>query len=200
MTIGIIITTLILLLIIVISPVLIVGIKLRNIKEKELLKNVLTIISTINLIAILVITCLWISPIKNNDLKISKTEKKEAVTLTNAGFNEVSLDEYLTLVNSSEKSIVLVARPTCGYCEKFTPILKEAMEDLDITVNYIDTDKLTSEEDFNKFTSSVSYLTENEWGTPLVMIVQNGTVVADNQGYVELDQIKEFFTNNGFGN
>ena len=72
------------------------------------------------------------------------------------------------------------------------------MDDMDLTINYVDTDKF-SNDDWDTFYASLSYLNENEWGTPLTLIVQNGEVVDVNQGYVELDTIKTFFSNNGFG-
>ena len=51
----------------------------------------------------------------------------------------------------------------------------------------------------SSFTESLDYLKSEQWGTPLTLIVQNGEAIAENNGYVELDTIKEFFTNNGFG-
>ena len=72
------------------------------------------------------------------------------------------------------------------------------MEDMDLTINYVNTDNF-SEEDWGTFTDSLDYLSTEEWGTPLTLIVQNGDSVAENNGYVELDSIKEFFKNNGFG-
>lgn len=114
-------------------------------------------------------------------------------------FNEVTLDEYLQLLNGSEKSIVLIARPTCYYCEKFAPILKEAMEDMNLTINYIDTDKLSSD-DMDKLEDSASFFKKESesWGTPTVLIVQNGDSIADNEGYTDLTSIKKFFSDNGY--
>ena len=131
-------------------------------------------------------------------LKSTNEEKKEKVTLDTAGFNKVSVDEFINLVNSETQSIVLVARPTCYYCELFTPILKQAKDELNITINYVDTDSFAGD-DATKFDNSLDYLKNEDWGTPLVLIVGNGTTSAQNSGYVELEEIKSFFKNNGFG-
>ena len=131
-------------------------------------------------------------------LKSTKEAKKEKVTLDTAGFNKVSVDEFINLVNSETQSIVLVARPTCYYCELFTPILKQAKDELNITINYVDTDSFAGD-DATKFDNSLDYLKNEDWGTPLVLIVGNGTTSAQNSGYVELEEIKSFFKNNGFG-
>lgn len=131
-------------------------------------------------------------------LKDTSEKKQEKVTLDTAGFNKVSVDEFINLVNADTQSIVLVARPTCYYCELFTPILKQAKDELNITINYVDTDSFAGD-DATKFDNSLDYLKNEDWGTPLVLIVGNGTTSAQNSGYVELEEIKSFFKNNGFG-
>ena len=165
-------------------------------KDNELVCKILKVFGIILVVAIVIGVAIGVSNIKKDD--INSDNNVETTELEKAGFNEVTLSEYLDLVKSSEKSIILVARPTCGYCQQFTPILKQAMEDMNLTINYIDTDKF-SEDDWTPFTESLDYLKSEQWGTPLTLIVQNGEAIAENNGYVELDTIKEFFTNNGFG-
>lgn len=167
-------------------------------KDKELVFNILKVFGIALAVAIVVGIAVGVSNIKKDNSGSNDNNQTENVALEDAGFNKVTLDEYLNLVKGSEKSIILVARPTCSYCELFTPILKQAMEDMDLTINYIDTDTF-SQEDWTTFNGSLDYLQNEEWGTPLTLIVQNGEVVAENNGYVELDAIKEFFSNNGFG-
>lgn len=167
-------------------------------KDKELVCNILKVFGIALAVAIVVGIAVGVSNIKKDNSGSNDNNQTENVALEDAGFNKVTLDEYLNLVKGSEKSIILVARPTCSYCELFTPILKQAMEDMDLTINYIDTDTF-SQEDWATFNGSLDYLQNEEWGTPLTLIVQNGEVVAENNGYVELDAIKEFFSNNGFG-
>lgn len=165
-------------------------------KNNELVCKILKVFGIILVVAIVIGVAIGVSNIKKDDT--NSDNNVETTELEKAGFNEVTLSEYLDLVKSSEKSIILVARPTCGYCQQFTPILKQAMEDMNLTINYIDTDKF-SEDDWTPFTESLDYLKSEQWGTPLTLIVQNGEAIAENNGYVELDTIKEFFTNNGFG-
>lgn len=202
MTKELLIVTLIMILIIVICPVITVLVLSKDEKNKELFNKILKVTTVVDLVVLVILVSLWIDPIKNNNLTVEKTTKKEETIsgdeLSNAGFKELSINEYLELVKKDEKNIILVARPTCGYCQKFTPVLKEAAEDMNLTINYVNTDNF-SEEDWEKFNSSLIYLNSEEWGTPLTLIVQNGEVVAENNGYVDLDAIKKFFTDNGFG-
>ncbi len=173
----------VLLLFLVITGIIIGISTTKMAKSEKLVKGVLRkIIIAISIIGVI-------------SLAIGVTTLKQS---KEKDFTKITLSEYLELNNGSEKSIVLVARPTCAYCAKFTPVLKKVMGELDVTVNYINTDEFSGE-DWNVFNNSNDYLKNNEWGTPLVMIVQNGSAIAVNEGYVEQDTIKNFFINNGFG-
>lgn len=151
-------------------------------KANELVKKVLGITSIVLLVALVI----------GASVGVSHMDKGKG------SFNKVSIDEYLELIKSSDKQIILIARPTCGYCKKFTPILKQAMKDMDLTINYVNTDDFSSD-DWTKFQNSFDYLASDEWGTPLTLVVQDGKIVDKNNGYVELDEIKKFFTKNGLG-
>lgn len=180
-------------LITMVCAIMITIIEVKDEKEKPLVKKTLGI-TAIALVVVLVIGLAFgVSSMEKNS-----GTSDDVITLETAGFNELSLSEYLELIKEDEKNIILVARPTCAYCEEFSPILKQAMDDMDLTINYVDTDKF-SNDDWDTFYASLSYLNENEWGTPLTLIVQNGEVVDANNGYVELDDIKTFFTDNGLG-
>lgn len=163
-------------------------------KMEELAKKLLKTFAIILVVFAVVGIAAGVSTIKKDDT----SSKTESVTLETAGFKELSIDDYLSLIEEDEKNIILVARPTCSYCELFTPILKEAADDMNLVINYVNTDEFSSD-DWSKFESSLSYFSEEDWGTPLTLIVQNGEVVADNGGYVDLDTIKAFFKNNGLG-
>ena len=205
MTKGLLIISLIIILLLMICPIIVTIVASSKEKDKKVFKKIISGVLIIDLIVIIMLLLCWISAIKNKDFTIKENTSgndskasSETTELSKAGFNEITIDEYLSLIASEEKSIILVARPTCYYCQQFTPILKQAMEDMNLTINYIDTDKFSSE-DYSKFTESLDYIKNTEWGTPLTLIVQNGKTIDENNGYVELDKIKEFFTKNGYG-
>lgn len=181
----------IMVLVTVISIVIVTSIS--NKKESSKIIKKILLISGICILAVgLIGGSFVLANSKDNNTKV------EEVTLETAGFKEVTLNQYISLLNGSEKSIILVARPTCHYCVQFTPILKQAKDDLKLTINYVNTDNFSSD-DWNTFNNSNDYLKTEDWGTPLILIVQNGSVVDSNNGYVELDTIKAFFTKNGLG-
>lgn len=168
-------------------------IEVKDKKEGILVKKVLKVVAIVLIVLSVIGAAVGVSYIKDDE----NTNYGEKLTLETAGFKNISIDKYLELIKKPEKNIILVARPTCGYCEQFTPVLKQAMGDMKLTINYINTDEF-SQDDWTKFTNSLPYLKE-EWGTPLVLITQNGELVEKSEGYTELDTIKTFFKNNGFG-
>lgn len=184
-------------IIVMISSILTTVLVVSKSSEKELVIKVLKVMGVILGVIIVIALAVGISFVKG-DKNSSKKTTTQDVSLSDAGFNEVDIDEYIELTKSSEKSIILIARPTCSYCEAFTPILKQVSEDMNLTINYVNTDDF-SDNDWTTFKDSFEYLSGDEWGTPLVLIVQNGEIVDKNNGYVEADTIKSFFEKNGFG-
>ena len=190
-------------LVTMVCSIIVTIMEVKDKKAQDLVKKALGITSIVLLVALVIGASVGVSHMdktkSNNKTTTTESSSDSSQTaLEQAGFNKVSIDEYLNLIKSSDKQIILIARPTCGYCEKFTPILKQAMEDMNLTINYVKTDNFSSD-DWSKFQNSFDYLASNEWGTPLTLIVQNGEIVDKNNGYVELDAIKEFFTKNGLG-
>lgn len=190
-------------LVTMVCSIIVTIIEVKDKKAQDLVKKALGITSIVLLVALVIGASVGVSHMdktkSNNKTTTTESSSDSSQTaLEQAGFNKVSIDEYLNLIKSSDKQIILIARPTCGYCEKFTPILKQAMEDMNLTINYVNTDNFSSD-DWSKFQNSFDYLASNEWGTPLTLIVQNGEIVDKNNGYVELDAIKKFFTKNGLG-
>ena len=192
MTMFLLILIAIMLLVTMICSIITTIIEVKDEHANDLVKKVLKVTGIVLVVIAVIGAAVGISYLKKDDSNQNKT-----ITLETAGFNELSLDEYLEVIHKDEKSIILVARPTCPYCEKFSPILKEAMDDMNLTINYIDTDKF-SNEDWTTFSESLAYLNSEEWGTPLILIVQNGEVIAENNGYVDLSTIKSFFKANGY--
>lgn len=54
-------------------------------------------------------------------------------------FTDITIDEYLELMQSEDKKIVYIARPTCSYCALETPLLKQIASQYDLEVYYLDT-------------------------------------------------------------
>ena len=115
------------------------------------------------------------------------------ISVNNKGIDYVKkVDEAF---ESSKKSVLYLARPTCGYCSLMTPIMDELSKTYNFTYEYINTDEVSSKQladilkHFNKTTS--------EFGTPYTTVVEDGVVIAEQKGYTDEESMFNFFKNTG---
>ena len=110
--------------------------------------------------------------------------------------NDIDIDEYLDLKEGSDASIIYIARPTCHYCQEMEPIVRNIVYEYDVEVNYLNTDEL-DDEGQAKLIESDDYFSEG-YGTPLLLVVQNGEIVDIQEGLSTKDTTVNFFRDNGF--
>ncbi len=120
---------------------------------------------------------------------IKDSEKKD--------FNDINVDYFVERYNSSKKSIVLLSRPTCSYCQIAEPILHHIAYTYDLEVNHLNTDDF-SDDDFSKLTNTNERF--ESFGTPLLVIVSNGEIVDEVSGLTTTKVYTEFFRKYGFIN
>ena len=111
-------------------------------------------------------------------------------------FIGIDINQYLEMYNGTDKKIVLIARPTCHYCEIAEPILKNIAYLNNLDINYLNTDELT-EEDSNTLTTSNEYF-ESGLGTPTLLIVGNSTIIDHVDGLTDKAHYIDFFKKNEF--
>jgi len=112
--------------------------------------------------------------------------------------NVVSVEQYLDVVESGTKSIINIARVGCGACQTAKPILNKVAGTHNLTVNYFNTDNLTSD-NIEAFTESLEFISSGEFQyTPTLMIVENGKVVETLVGVATEDEYVALFKKHGF--
>ena len=121
-------------------------------------------------------------------------------SLMNAGilektYVEVTFDEYKELYKSKGYNFMFIGSETCGWCSKFKEEIKQAKKEYNFNIYYIDLSSLT-EEEYNDLLKTDSYLTENEWGTPLNLLYKDGKRVNVLSGYVQKDELIEYLKEN----
>lgn len=121
---------------------------------------------------------------------VKDNEKKE--------FISINIDEYLNKYNSSDKSIVLIGRPTCHYCQIAEPILHNIAYKYNVDINYLNTDEF-QDGDSQKLVESDSFFSEG-FGTPLLLILSNGSINDKVDGVTDTNHYVEFLKTNGFIN
>ena len=109
---------------------------------------------------------------------------------------QISIDDYIDLYNEGEKKIVLLSRPTCGYCQIATPILENIIYETGIEINYINSDEL-GDDGNAKLVSSSEYFNDG-FGTPLLLVIGDGEIKDTVEGLTSKDNYIEFFKKNDF--
>lgn len=103
---------------------------------------------------------------------------------------------YKKILKSDDVKVLVIGQTSCTYCIKAKPILNKVVNDKKVKINYLNITEL-SDEEREKFNSSLKYLSENEWGTPLTLIVKNGEVVDSANGLLDYDGYVKLFEDNG---
>lgn len=103
-----------------------------------------------------------------------------------AGFNEITYSEYEEKMNEEKSFLVIIIKDGCGYCEAYTPIVKEVAEEYNLPIYYINLTNIT-EEEYTALSKSNSYLKSQQWGTPTTLLMSGNTVVGSISGYVDKD-------------
>lgn len=118
---------------------------------------------------------------------ISKDEQKE--------LTEIDVERYLELKDEREASVIYIARPTCQYCQIQEPIIRNVAYQYDITIHYLNTDEMSSEES-RTFVKSDDAFKEG-FGTPCTIVVKEEKIIGKVEGLMDKKTMIDFFKNNG---
>lgn len=108
------------------------------------------------------------------------------------GLNEITYDEYKTMVENGDAFVVVIEREGCYYCQQYMPLLEDYVKKNKIAVTFINTDNLNADE-YQELSSTNNYLKKNKWGTPTTLFMLGSRVVDAIGGYVETESIEKFF-------
>jgi predicted bacteriocin transport accessory protein len=107
-----------------------------------------------------------------------------------------STGEWQKALNSSEKQIIYLGRPSCSWCSKFKPGLDNLSEQYNIEYVYVNTDAV-SQSELNQVFDALD-IDSKEFGTPYTAIVQNGKKLAEQPGYISEADLFKFLQEYGF--
>lgn len=170
-------------------------------------KKKIGIIIGIILLIVLFIISIFISPkesessnTQDDDIEaiINNAEKESASVKEDEmkEFIDINMDTYLDYYNGNEQKIVLIARPTCHYCQIAEPIIHNVAYQYDLDIHYLNTDNF-SEDDQSKLINSDEFFSEG-FGTPLLLSVSEGSIKSKVDGLTDYEHYIEFFKENGY--
>lgn len=129
-------------------------------------------------------------------LENAQAESAAVVDDEKSEFNQIDINQYLEMYNGSEKQLILIARPTCGYCQIAEPIIQNLMYEHNIEINYLNTDNFSEEDDATLVKSDELF--SSGYGTPTLIVVGNGGIISNVDGLTDTAHYEKFFKENGF--
>lgn len=127
-------------------------------------------------------------------LKNAEKESSSVKESDKKDFIQINVDKYLEYYNGNEKKVILIARPTCHYCQIAEPILQKLSKELSIDINYLNTDNF-GEEDEAKLVSSNEFFEEG-YGTPILLVVSKSSIIDKVDGLTDSTHYIDFFQRN----
>lgn len=119
-------------------------------------------------------------PSKELDIKVTT----DTLPDTDGVLTEIDYDTFKKLFTTSRRSILILTKTGCFYCEAFLPNFMKALSDMGISAYEINMSNLKTGESV--------YTHINVLGTPTVYIIENGNVVHTFKGNTDTETIKAF--------
>ena len=109
---------------------------------------------------------------------------------------QIDVDKYLEYKAGSEAKLILLARPTCGYCNIAEPIINNIAYEYAVEVNYLNTDEFTEESQVEFVQSDEAF--SDGFGTPYLFVVKDGEIIDAVDGLTDHAHYIDFLQRNGF--
>ena len=111
-------------------------------------------------------------------------------------FTQIDMNGYMEMYRGTEKQIVLIARPTCHYCQIAEPIIQNLIYKYNLPINYLNTDNF-GENDEQTLTQS-NELFSSGVGTPTMVIISEEKIIDSVDGLTDTAHYIDFFKRNGY--
>ena len=108
---------------------------------------------------------------------------------------EDTIKEIEQLMNTTTGELIYLGRPTCSYCQQFSPILEDASDKYEFGYYYLNTDELSTE-NLTKVLDMLE-IDQDGFGTPTLAVVRNGKQDGVQIGYTDAEGLFNFLQTNG---
>lgn len=116
--------------------------------------------------------------------------------------NEKDTLNYITdlaslkkIINGKEKSVIVVGQTTCTYCIRFKPVIMGIADKYSTNIYYMNYNEFEDLTALNEYVSQFEPF-QDEWGTPLTLIVQKGKVIDSYGQYANENTMVSFLQKN----
>ena len=108
-----------------------------------------------------------------------------------AGLQQITYNQYETMVNNGDAFVLVIERTGCGYCTMYMPIVEEVADEKNIPIYYIDIADLTSSE-MSKLENNKYLKRNSNWGTPTTLFMLGDRVLDALGGYTDKNGVLSF--------
>jgi predicted bacteriocin transport accessory protein len=111
------------------------------------------------------------------------------------GSNNDASGDWKAALASNEKQLIYLGSPTCSWCNKIRPSLNNLVGKYNIKSTYINMSDI-KQSDQNTIFQKLD-LDPNNFGTPALIIIEDGKKIDSQIGYLPEDELYIFFEQNG---
>lgn len=105
-----------------------------------------------------------------------------------------TMEDIEKMIKSDKKQLIYLGRPTCTYCQQFQPIIEELSDTYQYGYYYINTDDISGT-NLSKILGLLK-IDEGNFGTPTLVVMQNGKQEAIQPGYTDREGLFKFLQEN----
>lgn len=109
----------------------------------------------------------------------------------------ITYDEYVNLMNGDQTSMVVIGQTGCSHCASAKPAYDDIATKYQVAIYYLNYTNLSTDEKTALATSNTYFKTTESWGTPLLLGVKDGDVVAHVEGYQDEVSLEASLLNEG---
>lgn len=114
----------------------------------------------------------------------------------NNSFTKIDIDKYLALLKSNNLSIIYIGESNSSACKLYDKILEEVSVEKNLLINYLNTDIINKESDWNKLSSS-NKIFNDIWFVPVTLLVKDGKIIDYKMEAMDKDTLIDFLNRNG---
>lgn len=168
--------------------------------QKEKLNSILQISSVEDQIVILIKNNKIVGSIRGYNSKndyLNYLYEYNIISNIKNNIEEIDYDVFKTLIQSTEKNIILIEKSECKYCDETTKILNRLIDNYNISVKRININDFNSELSKNIEQDLIDLGYNEGFTTPLVIILESNKLLDFIIGVANEQYFVDIFTENG---
>lgn len=136
-----------------------------------------------------------ISGVKEYSVLQKFIESSQNPTESNS-FEKISIDKYLSLLNSKDTEFIYIGNSNNSGCKTFTPILEKVSQERKLRVYYLNTDNLNTSDDWSKLENS-NKIFKGVWFMPTILVIKNEKIKDYKMETLNQKDLEKFLKKNG---